>query len=130
MASDASHEHWSYLRKAAHRALNQTYGPAMSNTDSLLSTMMRELVEDFRSHKGKVVDVREHIYDFVCKTIAVMMTGQKPANGDSMLAQMKKLEKATRIYLNALSGFALDLFPWTRYLGNPVWSQMKEVRQT
>lgn len=127
MASDASHEHWNSLRRAAHRCLHQTFEPDMSKTDEQLSALTQELVDHLRSHESKIVDVRNHIYDFVCKAVATLMIGKKPASDDAILAEMKSLEKTTRVYLNASSGIVLDLFPWTRHLGNPAWSHMKEV---
>ena len=58
--------HWTPLRKAAHRGIRH-YGSGLTRLESTLSMMANDFVDKVSSYKGKAVDLREDIYNFVLK---------------------------------------------------------------
>lgn len=58
--------HWLPLRKAAHRGIRH-YGKGMTRLESTLADVASDFVAKITSYDGKVVDLKDDIYNFVIK---------------------------------------------------------------
>lgn len=124
--SDPTIAHYMPMRKIMHRTI-QPLGNHLTRIESVLVDMAQQFVGKIRSYEGRVVDVENDLYNFVCKVAIAMIIGHNVDDNSPFLADLKRFDVLSRDTTSPISGVELDFFPWLRHFGHPTWKKLKEL---
>ena len=124
--SSATLPHWHSLKKAAFRSVRQ-HGDGLERIESILLEMMQELIERIKQYDGKPIDLKDDIYNYIVKTVYIMLVGSKPEENGETFRQTVEFEKLLSSCFGLTEGVELDMFPWLRYFGHPAYKTVMKV---
>ncbi len=122
---------WKNLRKLSHRHLKQ-FGDGMSRLENVITEVAEDMFDDFRKHEGQPFDPKETVFNTALKSIAFLITGERPVDGDPIIAQMKEYEPLFFRYVTSSPHWTLNLvdqFHWMRYLIPDRWKHVERAIQ-
>ena len=126
--NSASSPQWMPLRKAGHRAIHH-YGDGMTRLEATINTMAEDFVHSVKSYGGKEIDLREDVYDFVVRISAAMLCGKQLNKNDEIISLMKHIDVLAHNTLAATARVELDMFPWLRHFGHPVYQKIEQINK-
>ena len=120
---------WKNLRKVSHRHLKQ-FGDGMSRLEWVITDVAEDMFDEFRRQQGKPFDPRETVFDTALKSIAFLITGERPQDGDALIGQMKEYEPLFFRHVVTSPHWTLnliDLFHWLRHLLPHRWKNVERA---
>ncbi len=120
---------WKNLRKASQPHLKQ-FGESLSRLGAIIEDVAEDMFQEFEKMASKPVDLHDVVRDTAVKSLAFLLSGQRPRSGDPLLPLMKKFESLSNVRMAAITDpriMMYDWFPWMRFLGLESWQKIHEV---
>ena len=118
--------HWHALKKAAFRAVRQ-HGDGLNRIEAILLEMTQELIDKVKQYGGKPVDLKDGIYNYIVKTVYIMIVGIRPDENDETFRQTVKFEKLLAPSFGPANGRVLNIFPWIRFFGHSTFKTLLKI---
>ena len=116
-----------FLKKMFSSHVKQ-YGSGLAKIEEIVVSTIQNAITDVKCHLKEKMNVKEFVKQIVINITYVMTFGYEPDQDD-----MKKISDVIDYHAVVLtvggSGEFLDLFPWLRYFGHPVWKQLVQMGQ-
>ena len=123
---DPTAPHWLPMKSAIIRVMRNT-DKMMEFMDAVTRSKAVEFIRRISSYKGQEIDIKEDLDEFIFKTSIVLFAGKTPKEEDIMVKDMKTFHELIFTYLGTPKGEQLNLFPWLRYFGHPVYPILLKI---
>ncbi len=120
---------WKNLRKASQRHLKQ-FGEGLSRLGAIIEDVAEDMFQEFEKMASEPLDPHDVVRDTAVKSLAFLLSGQRPRSGDPLLPLMKDFELGSIKYLAPFAHpkiMMYDWFPWLRHLRLASWQKVHGV---
>ncbi|CAH1800952.1 unnamed protein product [Owenia fusiformis] len=113
-------------KKLGSRGLKQ-HGDGIGRIVNLSNENISQTVKEFKEENGQPFQPHDKLQNLFCRIIICVLLGENtPYKEDDGEFARKWLEDI-EVNLRGPFFYLIQMFPWTRYFGNPVYSTMNEM---
>ncbi|CAH1772736.1 unnamed protein product, partial [Owenia fusiformis] len=115
-------------KKLGLRGLKQ-HGDGIGRIVNLSNENISQTVKEFKEENGQPFQPHDKLQNLLCRIIICMLLGENTQYKENDAEFARRWLNDMEAMLTGPFFYLLEMFPWTRYFGNPIYLQMTELME-